>query len=83
MEKKKVNLGFNHDIRVLNVENNTLQHYPLQSYHHDQVQMSRDWEILLKFFSIHNIEPNWLDCNMTWGWYDDYLGGWTGCVGKV
>ena len=46
-------------------------------------EMPLEWEVLSMFFSIHNIEPNWLDCNGTWGWYDDELGGWTGCVGKV
>ena len=46
-------------------------------------QFSKEWEIFSKFFSTHNIEPNWLDCKMTWGWYDEELGGWTGCIGKV
>ena len=45
--------------------------------------MSWGWELLSKFFSIHNIKPNWLDCNMSWGWYDEELGEWTGCMGKV
>ena len=45
--------------------------------------MSYDWEVLSKFFSMHNIEPNWLNCNYTWGWYDEDLGRWTGCMGKV
>ena len=45
--------------------------------------MSRDWEVLSKFFSIHNIEPNWLDCNGIYGRYDEDLGGWTGCMGQV
>ena len=49
----------------------------------DWPQMSEDWEVLSKFISIHNIEPNWLDCDFTWGWYDEDLGGWTGCMGKV
>ena len=84
-EKTKVNLGYN-DVPTLKVENNSLFHIPkvpadyifgtysLMSYH---------WEVLSKFFSLHNIEPNCLNCNYTWGWYDEELGGWTGCMGKV
>ena len=51
--------------------------------HKAKTNMAFDWEILSTFLSLHNIEPNWLDCNMTWGWYDEDLGGWTGCMGKV
>ena len=50
--------------------------------------MPLDWEVLSPFFSIHNIEPNWLYCNWDFGYYDANwtgtgLGGWTGCAGKV
>ena len=51
--------------------------------HGARTNMAFDWEILSTFFSIHNIEPNWLDCDWSWGWYDEDLGGWTGCMGKV
>ena len=68
------------------VENNSLVHIPREAdkYIHGKASaMSYDWEVLSKFFLIHNIEPNWLDCNKTFGYYDEELGGWTGCVGKV
>ena len=87
-EPKKVNLGFNNDY-YWKVENNTLMPYPElcvvenNCVHGDNSQMSKGWEILGKFISTHNIEPNWLDCNYTWGWFDEDLGGWTGCMGKV
>ena len=45
--------------------------------------MALDGEVLSKFFTIYNIEQNWLHCNYTYGHYDEDLGGWTGCVGKV
>ena len=84
-EPKKVNLGYNNDYNILKVENNTLMPYP--SYgdflYGEISQLSYNWEVLSKFISIHNIEPNWLDCNYPWGWYDEDLGGWTGCMGKV
>ena len=38
MEKKKVNLGFNYDPSLLDIENNTMWHYPLQEYFHDKVK---------------------------------------------
>ena len=84
-EKTQVNLGFNNDYNILKVENNTLKPYPPVGTHlfGERSEVSYDWEVLSKFFSIHNIEPNWLDCEYSWGWYDEEQGGWTGCVGKV
>ena len=84
-EKTQVNLGFNNDYGLY-ISNNSLVQWPRQL--HDYIvgrysAMPYDWEVLSMFFSIHNIEPNWLDCNQTYGWYDDELGGWTGCMGKV
>ena len=85
-EPKKVNLGYNFEIGLLEVENNSLVHIPLKPkdyiYGKWAIQ-SFYWEVLDKFFGIYNIEPNWLDCNYTWGWFDEDLGGWTGCMGKV
>ena len=84
-EPKKVNLGFNNDYNILKVENNTLMPYPpLGTYlYGEMAALSYSWEVLLKFFSIHSIEPNWLNCDFTWGWFDEEQGGWTGCMGKV
>ena len=97
-EPKKVNLGYNNDFKMMKVESNTLTTYPQSCadfpYKPTKYQLSSPcifgikyamtftWEIFSKFFSIHNIEPNWLDCG-SWGSYDDELGGWTGCMGKV
>ena len=84
-EPKKVNLGYNFEW-WFQVENNSMVHIPreLEYYIHGVYSiMSQTWEVLSKFFIIHKIEPNWLNCNYTWGWYDEELGGWTGCMGKV
>ena len=87
-EPKKVNLGFNYDY-YWKIENNTLMPFPNSCVvenncvHGQDTKLSQGWEIFVKFLLIHNIEPNWLDCNYTWGWYDEDLGGWTGCMGKV
>ena len=83
-EKKKVNLGYNEELYVLKVENNKLIAHPDQLYIFGLAAgMAETWEVFFKFFSTHNIEQNWLDCNYTWGWFDEELGGWTGCMGKV
>ena len=85
-EKKKVNLGYWGNWESFIVKNNSLVHTvrDLENYIYGKYSnMAYDWEVLSKFFSIHNIEPNWLHCNWTFGYYDDELGGWTGCVGKV
>ena len=85
-EPKKVNLGFNNEKGVLEVENNSLVEIPKDPQEYIFASNSwgpYSWEILGKFFSIHNIIPNWLDCNWSWGWYDEELQMWTGCVGKV
>ena len=82
-EKKKITLGFN-NIDILKVENNTLMPFPKQSFiFGKEPAMSYVWEVLSKFFSIHNLEPNWQDCGYSWGWFDKNQGGWTGCMGKV
>ena len=85
-DPKKVNLGWNFDPNILEVENNKLVHIsrkPQDYIYGANSVMPYVFEILSMFFSSHNIEPNWLDCNYTWGWYDEDLGGWTGCMGKV
>ena len=75
-EKKKVNLGFNNDHLMLKVENNTLMPYPpIGTYlYGENSALSYSWEVLLKFLSIHSIEPNWLNCDFTWGWFEEELG---------
>ena len=87
-EKKKVNLGYWGNWDGMQVENNSLVHVARDRYleyfiHGKYSAMPYDWEVLSKFFSINNIEPNWLDCNFNAGHYDEELGGWTGCMGKV
>ena len=86
-EKRRVYFGYN-NMAGLTVVDNKLQQAPL--YDNDGKRMngdssiiSREWEILNKFISNHNIEPIWLDCLRNWGRYDKELKGWTGCMGKV
>ena len=80
-EKRRVNFGYFQYPNILEVEDNKL----VEFMSIDKIELSDayDWEILKIFFSIHNIEPNWLNCNGVAGYYDEDLGGWTGCMGKV
>ena len=78
-EKRRVNIGYFNSLGVLKVENNELQKYPTKKAENDASHL---WEIFSKFFSIHNIEPNWLNCNYA-GYYDEVLGAWNDCMGKV
>ena len=101
-EKKKVNLAYrvSHVRDDFVVKNNSLVHLPRNLVEKDgsksnrfiyglQTNMAFDWEVLSKFFSLYNIEPNWLDCGSeSWG-YDvetvekDKKYIWNGCIGKV
>ena len=80
-EKRRVNIGYLEYPNVFKVENNKPIEYP--SIKKIEIGDAYNWEILKIFFSIHNIEPNWLNCNGVAGYYDEDLGGWTGCMGKV
>ena len=87
-EPKKVNLGHWGNWWNLKVENNSLVTIEKNDNYYyipakTSSNMALDGEVLSKFFSTHNIEQNWLHCNYTYGHYDEDLGGWTGCVGKV
>ena len=85
-EPKKVNMGYIYDEKYFKVENNTMvliSRKPKDYIYGVESTMPYDGEVLSKFISTHNIEPNWLDCNKTYGYYDEDLGGWTGCIGQV
>ena len=83
-EPRTVNIGYNNDPLFMTVENNSLTSTPTQSFMKGKESwMSQTWEVFSLFFSHHNIKPNWLNCDFSWGWYDEELGGWTGCMGKV
>ena len=83
-EKVRVHLGYNNDPKIIKVEDNKLlQHPPISLEWGKRSEVSWAWEVLYKFFDAYNIEPIWHDCQMSWGWYDEEQGAWTGCMGKV
>ena len=81
-EKKRVHLGYNNDPTILTVENNKLIEEPPKRLLKNSY-VSRVWEVLAKFFLIHNIDPIWHNCHFSWGSYDEEQGAWSGCMGKV
>ena len=82
-EKRRINFGYSNYPNMFIVENNKLQEYPQGSSDKYKISDAYNWEVFTKFFSIHNIEPNWAHCNNIPGHYDEDLGAWTGCMGKV
>ena len=83
-EKIMVYLGYNNDPSYMTVKDNKLLQVPPNRKHKGEFSIiPQDWEVFYKFFSIYNIEPIWLDCDWSWGYYDEEQGGWTGCMGKV
>ena len=85
-EKIKVYLGYNN--HIMKVENNKLLPYPESKpipgeSRGESPTIAQNWEVLYPFFSIYNIEPVWLNCEFSWGHYDEEQGAWTGCMGKV
>ena len=79
-EKKKVNLGYNNIETLFKVENNTLIPYQRLLKEKGPI-ISQNWEVLSKFFIIHNVVPIWHNCHSNWGHQE--AGRWTGCMGKV
>ena len=89
VERFAVSVAYNHDPWFFEVENNSMVNIrdKYGYLHGDNVgvysQISDADEILSIFFENHNIIVNWIDCNYTWGWFDDETGKWTGAVGQV
>ena len=74
------NNDYNYDIQIDNV----MVEYPYwEPIAQNWPQISYDYEYLGTFFSKHNIKPTWINCNYTWGWFDNEAGHWTGAVGQV
>ena len=62
---------------------NSMVEYPLwKSIIEEWGRISHEHEILKTFISNFNVKPTWINCNYTWGWFDDETGHWT-AVGQV
>jgi hypothetical protein len=75
-----VRVAFNQypDIFEVDMENNEkMVEYPLDP------GGAWNYEILSSFFTSYGLTPNFLDCNDTWGSFNETTGEWTGAVALV
>ena len=85
-EEHHVRIAYNNEGYVFKIDNitNTMVEYPYwMNMVGDLGIRSGEYEILKSFFSKFNIIPTWINCNYTWGWFDDETEQWTGAVGQV
>ena len=77
------NIAYNDDPDWFEIVDNSMVEYPAHFIEGGYTNIPYDFEILEIFLKSYVIAINWIDCNYTWGWYDDETGRWTGAVGKV
>ena len=78
-----INVAYNNDPWAFLIVNNSMVEYPANIIEGVDNYISWDFEILEIFFKTKNVIVNWINCNYTWGWFDDETERWTGAVGKV
>ena len=86
-EEHHVTVAYNSNKWVFEIDDitNTMVEFELSPlvFKGEKSLLSFEYEILNSFFSKFNIIPKWINCNFTWGWFDDETGHWTGAVGQV
>ena len=83
MDSPSINVAYNNDPYFFEIVNNSMVEYPAYIIEGDISYIPHDFEILDYFFKSYVIAINWIDCNYTWGWFDEETERWTGAVGKV
>ena len=85
-EEYAVRIAYNNDLGYFQVDEltNTMNgtHYFWRIFL-EWGQKSQEHEILGSFFSKYNVKPKWINCNYSWGTFDDQTGHWSGAVGQV
>ena len=77
-------IAYNYEPEYFEVDSDgDLVERPVEPITGEYDQIAFDYEILNPFFENYHITPTWIDCNYTWGWFDEETGHWTGAVGKV
>ena len=85
-EVHNVRIAYNNEVDFFEIDNitNTMVEYDLPALmFQDYSEIAYEYEILKTFFTKFNVKPTWINCNYTWGWFDDEAGHWTGAVGQV
>ena len=80
MDSLSINIAYNDWPGFFEIVNNSMVEYPA-NIQEGYSTIPYESEILEVFFENKNI--TWINCNYTYGWYDDKTGRWTGAVGKV
>ena len=77
-----INVAYNDNYGFFEIANNSMvEWHDFWFLMNENSQLLYDFEILEAF--LENKIKNWINCNYTWGVYDDETGRWTGAVGKV
>ena len=81
----EVRIAYNNDInfKIDNITNSMVEFPVWTSIIEEWGQISHEDAIIKSFFSKFNIKPTWINCNYTWGWFDNETEHWTGAVGQV
>ena len=85
-EEHDIRIAYNNDPCCFEIDNitNTMVEYPYwKPIIEGWSEKLHDRDILKSFFANYNIKPKWINCNYTWGWFDEETGHWTGAVGQV
>ena len=64
-------------------ETQTMVEFPVKPIYGWSSSIPLTWEIMKPFLDHYSLIPTWVDCEFTWGWFDEETGTWTGAVGKV
>ena len=75
----EIRIAYNNEGEIFKIDNitNTMVEYPHWIIMTTGLsQLSDDYEMLKSFFSKFNVKPTWINCNYTWGWFDDETGHW-------
>ena len=77
-------IAYNNDPGYFELDNEgKMVEYPVNPVTGVRTNIPFDYEILSSFLNIYKITPTWINCNYTWGWFDEETGRWTGAVGQV
>ena len=77
-----INVAYNDEHGWFEIVNNSMfEWHDYWGLWHEESKIPYDFEILEGLFK--NKIITWINCNYSWGWYDDETRRWTGAVGKV
>ena len=83
-KEKHVYFAYNNEEGAFEINNVTgeMVKYPVNPYV-SYAGIAWEWEIQGAFFEYHNIKPQWINCNFTWGTLNYTTGQWSGAVGLI